>query len=355
MIHADYLIIGQGLAGSCLAMELMSRGKLVVVADAADPHSGSRVAAGLFNPVTSKVRQPTWMAQELFPFMDGYYRKLQKELKTDFYHPMPMYRPFPAAADRVGWEDSANPFVAAIRPAMHHGSFVRDPFGGIELSMAGYCDTSLFISSVRRLLVERGLLLVGNFDAGVLSEEEWPDLMGIRAKAVICCEGVAISRNPFFNWLPVVPLKGEVLEVEADLPSDMLFNRGAWLVPHRPAKDNCAFRAGSTYDHDVTPGNTIKGTASIRARLETLLAVPFRQTGAAWGLRPTVPDRRPVVGPHPERNELWCFNGLGTKGVTLAPWFAVHLANALEHGHPILGEANISRYYPLYFKSFQTT
>ena len=355
MKHADYLIIGQGLAGSCLAMELVGRGKSVFVIDALDPNSGSRVAAGMFNPVTSKVRQPTWMASELFPHMDGFYRRMADLLKTDFYHPLPMYRPFPAASDQTGWKEAANPFVAAIRPPHHHRTFVRDPFGGIELDGSGYCDTILYITAVRNWLLDRGMLAEDHVDPAEFTDAGWLERYGVTSRVMIYCEGVGVTRNPLFNWLPIRPLKGEVIEVEAGLPSDVLFNRGAWLVPKSQALNSQTFRAGSTYDHHIAPGNTEAGMTAIRARLESLLAVPFRQTGASWGLRPTVPDRRPVIGAHPERPQFWCFNGLGTKGVTLAPWFAAHLADVLESGVPILSEANISRFYPLYFKSFPTT
>ena len=78
MKRAEYLIVGMGIAGASLAIELISRNKRILVTDNYDPNSASRVAAGMFNPVTSKVRNFTWMADQLFPYLDNFYRSAEK-------------------------------------------------------------------------------------------------------------------------------------------------------------------------------------------------------------------------------------------------------------------------------------
>jgi glycine/D-amino acid oxidase-like deaminating enzyme len=48
----DFLIIGQGLAGSILAYELIARGQRIMVIDNDHLGSASKVAAGIINPIT---------------------------------------------------------------------------------------------------------------------------------------------------------------------------------------------------------------------------------------------------------------------------------------------------------------
>jgi len=61
-------------------------------------------------------------------------------------------------------------------------------------------------------------------------------------------------------------------------------------------------------------------------------------------MRPTTPDRKPILGVHPQHAQAVVFNGLGTKGVSLAPYFSGVLAEALENDAPINKEVDIDRY-----------
>lgn len=353
MKRVDYLIVGQGLAGSCLALELLRRKRTVQVIDRPDASSASRVAAGLFNPVTSKVRTSTWLGETIFPYLDRFYSGLSSELGSAFYFPMPMYRPFPSEADRNNWLGTENPFVVDLHQTSAFPSSVRDPFGGIELRNSGYCDTELFLIAVKEYLKRHNAWQEGEIDASIYTTDSVPEWKDIRADRVIWCEGTSVRRNPLFDWVPVKSLKGEVMLVESALRRDVLFNRGVYLVPDRRGAQ--LFRAGATYDHSLVPGNTPEGLSALKSKLDALLSVAYKETGASWGFRPTTPDRRPVAGPHPEKKHHWIFNGLGTKGVSLAPWFASQLAIALETGAPMMQDVQISRFYPLYFKSLRTS
>ncbi|MCW3075505.1 MAG: dependent oxidoreductase [Bacteroidetes bacterium] len=68
------------------------------------------------------------------------------------------------------------------------------------------------------------------------------------------------------------------------------------------------------------------------------------------GVRPSSKDRRPIVGPHPLHSNMHVFNGLGTKGVMLAPYFANNFVLFYLQKQPLNPEINIKRFYNL-FKS----
>jgi len=345
-VKTEILIIGQGLAGTCLAIELMRRNRTFKVADRPDANAASRVAAGMFNPVTSKLRTGTWNAARLFPYLDEFYRHAEELLQDSFYHPRVMYRPFTSVEDQNGWSMEDHPFIRRLHFGPAWPEEVNDPLGGIEINHAGWVNTRRFTDAFRRYLEEKDLLIAtdGSVGSAIRLAADYPQ--------VIWCEGAAITENPLFGWVPVTRLKGEVLTLNSGLRTDMLFNGPAWLVPDEVPGH---FRAGSTYDRSGVPGNTDAGIADLTARVAGLLKKPFTMTGTDWGFRPVVRDRRPVVGPHPEQPGHHVFNGLGTKGVSLAPWCAARFADWLTGKGSLPDEVNISRFSSFYFKYLQDT
>jgi glycine/D-amino acid oxidase-like deaminating enzyme len=114
--------------------------------------------------------------------------------------------------------------------------------------------------------------------------------------------------------------------------------------------DRDKFLVGSTYSHDPEPGNTETGVAELTKKARGLLKPNFSILAKNWGHRPTSPDRRPILGSHPEYKNLQVFNGLGTKGVSLAPFFAVQLADHILGMRELEPAVNIERFYSLYFQ-----
>jgi len=109
-------------------------------------------------------------------------------------------------------------------------------------------------------------------------------------------------------------------------------------VPH-------IWKVGATYQfNDTTRASTEQGLQALLGKLEELICFPYNVIGQSWGMRPTTPDRRPILGPHPNYNSVIIFNGLGTKGVSLAPYFSGVLTSWLENHTPINKEVDIQRY-----------
>jgi glycine oxidase len=160
------------------------------------------------------------------------------------------------------------------------------------------------------------------------------------AKKVIWCTGV--HRDKYFDWLPIRPLKGETVSISSSLPGDVVINRGVYIVPE-PEKNT--WRVGSTYHfHDQTPGGTVPGRQELEGKISELITTPFEVVEHQWGFRPTTPDRRPILGAHPVHRNLIIFNGLGTKGVSLAPYFSDVLVHWLEKDGSLNKEVDIERF-----------
>ena len=347
----DYLIIGQGLAGTALAWELISRGKSVTVYDQPASNRASAIAAGLFNPVTGRVMTKTWKAETIFPFLRKFYGDAEITLGKKFLHELPMYRPFSSVEEGNQWKlRSESPGLKEfVLKFCEPGTFkdqVHDPFGGIEIAGAGYLDVLLWMSAVREFLKERNSFHEELFDERHLSVGDDVRYKDCSAGKIIFCNGLQALSTRWFGWLPLKPLKGETLDVKLETMPDRIYNHGVYLVRRGPEN---VMRVGATYEHSpFSEAVTTKGKEELDSKLKALIRLPYEIIHQDWGIRPTVPDRRPMLGAHPGNKNVVIFNGLGTKGVSLAPYFAHQLAAWLEGQGDLSAEVNINRFKALY-------
>lgn len=355
----DFLIVGQGLAGSVLALQLHLAGKSVAIIGKAENYS-SRIAAGLFNPVTGKNLSKTWMANEVFRQLHAFYTKAEELTGISFFHPTPIYRPFLSIEEQNEWMGKSaspewQPFISKVFSSSARWAGLHDSLGGLLLQQTGYLDTHVFLDAVRHLFEKTAHYSCEAFDydAMQLSENEilyknW------RAEKIIFCEGTESLHNPLFHWVPIRPLKGETLSVRAALPKDVILNRGVYAVQQHDG----SFKIGATYEpNDLCASISEKGRAELEEKFQEIFNLPYTVVGQAWGFRPTSPDRRPIIGEHPERKNVLVFNGLGTKGVSLAPFAAGLLSEFLLHGmrSSTYAAVDVNRYYSLYWKAVQKT
>jgi glycine/D-amino acid oxidase-like deaminating enzyme len=347
------MVVGNGLAGACLCLQLHGQGKRLLVFDTPDQNVSSAVAAGLFNPITGKVMKETWMADTLFSYLPGFYRWAERLLGRTFFHPVGIYRPFLSVAELNDWmvhrADAFPPEAVQVQTGPHPHLPVNDAHGGLLLPQSGYVNVSVFLDAVRHWLDAHHTYRPVPFDYAELKlTDEGVQYADATASKIVFCEGLGIQKNPWLAALPVRPLKGEVLLIRAPgLPAAPIVNRGVYLVPQA----NGLFRVGATYQSgDNTLTVTEKGRETLTEGLKSLLRCPFEVLGQEAGLRPTVPDRRPLLGPHPQFEQIIVFNGLGTKGVSLAPYLSGVVAAWLAGKQALPAEACAERFNHLFLK-----
>ncbi|MBK5278463.1 MAG: FAD-dependent oxidoreductase [Bacteroidia bacterium] len=344
----DFIIVGQGLAGSVLAIELLNRDKNVLVYDLPDKNNSSTVAAGLFNPITGRIMTKTWKADLLFPFLIDFYSQAEKKLNSHFFHPMPIYRPFISIQEQNEWmgksgEARIQPYIKQIISKTQFGDHVHDDFGGLLLSRCGYLDTNLFIDTVRKSLITRDSFRQEYFNENELViDQDSVSYGNVEAEKIIYCNGNEGLKSRVFGSLPFKPLKGETIHVKIDQELERIYNRGVYIVPSGKAGQ---YKVGATYNpRDLSESITELGRNELSYKLRELIKLPFEITNQNWGMRPSTFDRRPFLGCHPLEEKVVIFNGLGTKGVSLAPYFANQLADwLLGHGE-IDREVDIKRF-----------
>lgn len=350
----DYLIVGQGIAGTSLAMHLLDLGKKILIVNDSGAPSSSKVAAGIFNPLTGKKLVKTWLADDLFPYAKGFYAYLEAIFNEKLVHQAPIYRPFRSIAEQNTYlAQTEDPKIASyIRqdgdPA-NLSDYIHADFGGLEVIKSGWIDLPLLLEQSRNYFLEYDLIVDDLFDVNALSVSK--DVIVWNEKTfgkLVLCQGFKALGNNFFNWLPFTPVKGQILEIETEVAlPNYIVNQGIFMFP----VSEKVSRVGATYSWDPLDWEPTKeATAELKEKLDALLKTPYQIKSEVAGIRPSVKDRRPLVGVHPEYDNVAIFNGLGTKGVTLAPFFANELAQHLENGKELNPLVNIQRYFSLYFR-----
>lgn len=353
--YFDFLLVGQGLAGTNLAWHLTRAGKTFLILGDTSLPSSSRVAAGILNPLTGKKLVKTWMADELFPYAFDYYRSLEQELDSSFLHPIHVYRPYRSLQEQNFYlaqsaESNLGDYIDEYTITSSYSTSVNAPYGGLRVKGAGWLDIPEFLDRSRSFFESKGQYQEAFFDItdlGVSGDSViWKNL---EFGKVILCQGVMGEVDPYFNWLPFNPVKGQVLDVTiSDYNIPDIVNQGIFVLPIWGNQ----YKVGATYSwHDLDWEVTEDGRNYLEEKLKPLLLKSYEIANQRAGIRPSSKDRRPLIGIHPSFPNVGIFNGMGTKGVTLSPYFADQFVEHLVNGKDLNPSVNIERYFSLYFHS----
>ena len=348
VMHTRFLIIGQGLTGTYLAHYLLQAQQEVLVVDEHQPMSASRVAAGIINPITGKYMTQTWLANQLIPFAFEQYRQIETLLGGQYLSERPICwlinnQHYYHDCQRLLKKNNTESHIKTITTEALNLP-IRPMFGRVEIN-GGDVATGNLVADYRNYLKQKNCLIETHFDINDLqltaNGVKWQN---ITANYIIFCEGYIAQQNPYWQHLPYAPVKGEVLIVRIpDLGvTDRLLKSGVFLVP---LYDD-VYWVGSNYEHWATNHHR---TQSIRQQfeqnLQDLLLVPYQVIDHWAAVRPATLHRRPFVGCHPQHPQVGIFNGMGTKGVTLAPYFAQQFAQHLIYQTPLDAEIDVKRYF----------
>lgn len=353
----DYFIIGQGIAGSVLAVNLIQREKKVLVIDDDHQTSASVVAAGLVNPVALKRMVPSWRVNELLPSAIQFYREAEKLFNSDtFYHEREILKPFSNKDEVEQWRANASKPVGEylsqeLIPSFHP-EYYYNPFGCGVIRQGASLSTVPFLLSSRDFLKANNALLVDRFSFdGLKVSDSNVTYRNYSASRIIFCEGFRAIYNPYFSWLPFRLTKGELLEVTIPgLETEKVVNKGVFILK----KDASSYRVGATYQwNNLDAAPSAEARQELCSKLEKIMHHPYEVKDHLAGIRPTVKDHRPFIGKNPDHPSVYIFNGLGSKGVMMAPYFAAHFADHLENNILLDPEVDIARHYDEYRKAEQ--
>ncbi len=349
----DYIIVGCGLAGISFAEQLLAEGKTFIVFENVSQNS-SEVAGGLYNPVILKRFSEVWNAQSQLDEMNAFYSKLKLKFTNQFDYKLPIYRKFFSVEEQNNW------FLASDHPKLApflSTEIINRQFNGIhapcgygEVLHTGYVDTANLLHCYRDYLKSLHLLNSDSFDYSYINLiEDKIYYKNTIASDIVFADGFGMHANPFFNYLPLDGTKGELFIIKApDLDIDIIVNTSVFILP----LGNHLFKVGATYNwNDKTAFPTEEGKLELIDRIKELITCDFEIVEHFAGVRPTVRDRRPLVGTHPIHKNLHILNGLGTRGVMLGPSMAKSLYQHIEYQQPLDKEIDINRFTKKFFVS----
>lgn len=348
MKKVDYLMVGQGIAGTVLAHTLEDANLDFHIIHQYKEGQSSSVAAGIINPITGKNFVKSWQIDLLLPFAKKKYELWEQKLKAKFYYPRNVFRAIHSVSEQNDWlAKTADPSVK------HYISAYLDktPFDWLNNAPLGYGQTTgggqvlwnEFLMLSQKYWEEKGQYTSTHFDYSEMKiSPKGIQFREYLAEKVIFCEGYFMLQNPWFNYLPLDGAKGEAKLLQFDhKPLDTILKHKIFLAPYSEG----TLWAGATNMWEFSnflPEPEME--VFLEAEISKMLKVPTSDMKHLVGIRPTVKDRRPLIGFHPKFPQLLIFNGLGTKGTSLAPYWASQLLEFLTDKKPISKEVNISRF-----------
>ncbi len=343
MVQANkILVVGAGLSGVCVSLQLIRRGADVTVIGRAENES-SVIAAGMINPLVFRRMTKSWRVDEFLPYLVDFYRQLEQETNRSFLHPITIRRLFSHAQERDLWlEKQDHPdfenYMLPLTDTDNGYSTCINQFGSGRVKNSYSVDANTFLDAAKVVIGDKGKLVTEDFDYALLNDTHYK---GEAYDLIIFCEGYHSLHNPWFGYLPINPTKGETLTIVSEsLPEDESLNRKCFVLP----LGNRTFKIGSTYvwetpQSEITP----EGKTEILENLAHLIEEQVEVIAHEAGVRPTTRDRRPFIGRHPDHPSYCIFNGLGAKGYMLAPLLSEEFVDSLLTGTPLDLEVSIAR------------
>lgn len=342
----DYLIIGSGLAGISFAEIALLNHKSILVMDNNSQNS-SKIAGGLYNPVILKRFSEVGQAKEHLLIMNDFFSNLERKLDCKVDFKLPILRKFFSIEEQNNWfaaSDKVNlsPYLSTNLISRKY-SAIDSPFGYGEVLQTGYVDTALLLIKYKEYLKSRQLYIEESFDYTLLKEEinsiQYKD---IQARHIIFAEGFGMHANPYFNNLPLDGTKGELFIIKAPLLDlNVILNTSVFIIP----LGDDLFKVGATYNWtDKTDTPTEEGRSELVEKIQEIIKCDFEIVKHFAGVRPTVKDRKPLVGTYKNHNSIHILNGLGTRGVMLGPAMAKALFENIENQKPLDKAIDIKRF-----------
>ncbi len=347
----NYLIIGQGLAGTAVANRLIEFDKSFDIIDLPQKSSSSKLASGLWNPIVLKRMKWVWKGKEMMEELPSYYDALERLTNSRFVHKEPIFRVFSSLEEQNNWHAlTDNPiFKKHLDPNIISGDdlSINAPYGLGKVLHTGWIETEKMMTAFSEILKERKSFIEADFSySKLIKEDKYWVYNNQKYLRVIFCDGyLASTENPWFKYLPFSPTKGETLQVKkSGVEINEIIHKGHFLLPQK----NGTYKAGATYNwNELDEEITEKSKKELYDHVQSIQKSEWTVIDQKAGIRPNVKDRRPLIGQHPKETSLYIFNGLGSRGVLITPWLSKVFIEYLEKGGLLPAEADIKRYESL--------
>lgn len=339
-----FVLVGQGIAGSLLSMIMRDRGIPHRVIDLPHYSQSSRIAAGVANPIVLKRLKWVKDAETFWPSMRRFYERWDSKLapSNGNWRSLAMLHRFKDPGEVNLWDERSEvePFRSFLGEIRDNADPLFDaPHGWGSLQGLYWLKTSSFLDSYREKLLDWGILERAAFPIPAGGAHIWPPGLE-EGEELVFCNG-HLARETFEELRACfAPTRGEVITVRAPkLPEDQAYHAGVFAIP----LGEHLFKIGASYGHDrLEDLPTEEGRAWLEEQWQKMYQGPYELVEHQAGVRPTVRDRKPLLGTL--RPGIHLFNGLGSRGVMMAPYLGEHLLDHLWEGKPLAAHWNWRRF-----------
>lgn len=337
----DYLIVGFGVSGLAISKALYNKNlQFSIIND--DSQKATLAAGGLINPVMLKTGKPVWKVNDFLPFAKSFYHSFS----SSFFKTYPIHRVFYSIEDQnnhISQQTRAKNDSYTDYEIINAYNHVNAPYKMSQVYGGGVIQIQNLIANQLKYLKTKHQLLEETFQFEFLQEKsDHIVYKGISAKHIIFTEGFGISNNPYFNDLPVQGNKGEYLIIESkELQLDAILKNKFFLIP----LGNDLYKYGATYNRDVLNNSpSEKARVLLKNNLDLLVKCSYKNVDQVAGIRPTVKDKKPIYGTHYKSKNIHLLNGMGSRGLMMAPLLAEELIEHIENDTPLREEVNLNRF-----------
>lgn len=347
VVKTNAVVVGLGVAGVNLCHALQKAGIDFRVIDPCLEAGASWIAGGIFNPIVIKRKVKTWRADQLFPALNTTYAELEQQLGTTIVHRVPIIKPVFSADELNEWQRATDngslaPYLVPQNIKKPAPPVRLEAVAQLHIEHTGFVDLKTLIARYRQFLFDTNRLTVAEVKPERALPQHLEEDHNVAARHVFYCTGIGLRHDLYFGWLPLRPTKGQMVTVRCDTEIEKaVFNQNFYLFPGQ----GMLHRLGATYEwNDLFSGPTQTATNELLGRVSRALDLSPETLDAQTAVRPNVADRRPLIGTDPDRPYLHLFNGMGSKGVMLAPYFAQHLVEHVYGGQPLDPEVDLLRF-----------
>ncbi len=347
----DFLIVGLGFSGIAFSRELEKQNISYAVVDPGSDISATKISGGLIHPVTGRKYQLQWNFEECSEIIKQEYALLAGKFNTNFLSAHTVLKIHKSETALEEWQTVKNKeeiagYLDADFSAQHLSRYIDYRFGYIAINPVYQVDTNKLLAVYTNYLKQENKLFSEKLNYNdIRIHDDYFEWKSNRFKYILFCDGAEALHNPFFNWIAFKPAKGEAFILKIpNFKTDLILQKNLIVLP---LGDETYWAGATNTWNDLSMAPTAAGREELIAGLKDLLKIPFEIKQHYAAIRPTIKDRVPVVGAHPEIKNMFMLNGMGTKGASLSNYYARQLFAHIFSGKEINKEANINRFYKI--------
>ncbi|MCI3938507.1 FAD-dependent oxidoreductase [Chryseobacterium aahli] len=343
MQNVDYIIVGDGYAALFFSHQLTKNNKSFVIFSEGRK-SASQISAGIINPVVLKKFTTFWLAQEQLDFLKTSLNEIEKYTGANYLIDASIHRIFHDENEQKLWlkKSQSEELSEFLHENFKHLEGVKNDFNSGMVNQSARLDVHGFFNDLLEFHESNAQLIKEKFNYNEVNAEN-STYQNFQFKNIIFCEGMGVKNNPYFSDIPVIPNKGHHIRVKLFQPlqKDITIKKKHFLFP----LNNGLHFYGGTYDREQLHEHIDQSAVEqLQKGLSEFYPSDFDIEEVHFGFRPTVKDRRPIVGRHAEHQNFFVFNGLGARGILNGCYFSKNLYDFIENKIELPQEISLDRF-----------